>query len=400
MDFHNYVTQRNRMIVAGKDPRGAQAAKLAKSMTSEEFRRWSASLAFDKIKQKRGREAEDAEAKLAAAIAEQKWVERERPFYNVWPIAMTIAAGVKLDVPFSAITSRFQSILLRFARGHEPNDITTALVYWEFHEGETAKIVGNRHLVLVHIVVSNFLDRPNLRYYFQLDDCVEDWLKRLVADPKGHIPDSPHAQLITHLGNSAEMLIRLVVFIGLLAKGEDLVTPVVLAKDRAKYDSTDDPAVKKWLEDRAARVMGRGFDVGKKLEMERQVSPHWRNPHLALFWTGVGRTVPVIKMRSGAVVQRVSMADVPTGYLGPETAADDVVPDDSPNNGEPVSKSKRFDIMQRDAFRCQLCGKSQNDGVKLHVDHKVPRVNGGSNDDDNLWTLCHICNLGKSDKNL
>ena len=36
------------------------------------------------------------------------------------------------------------------------------------------------------------------------------------------------------------------------------------------------------------------------------------------FWTGEGRTKPVIKTRSDAIIQSVSMVEVPTGYLGPE----------------------------------------------------------------------------------
>ncbi|MGL4943487.1 MAG: HNH endonuclease [Thermoguttaceae bacterium] len=32
----------------------------------------------------------------------------------------------------------------------------------------------------------------------------------------------------------------------------------------------------------------------------------------------------------------------------------------------------------------------------MHVDHIVPRSKGGTNDDDNLQTLCQKCNLGKS----
>ena len=181
--------------------------------------------------------------------------------------------------------------------------------------------------------------------------------------------------------------------------GDDLITPIVLAKDRAKYESTDDPDVKLWLENRAATRAGRGFEVGKRLELERETSPHFRNPHLCLFWTGEGRKIPIIQLRSGSVIQRVSMADVPTGYLGPETENELFIDlDKTPR--ESISKSRRFAILKRDDYRCQLCGQSQADGAKLHVDHRTALANGGSNEDDNLWTLCDTCNLGKSDKSL
>lgn len=63
-----------------------------------------------------------------------------------------------------------------------------------------------------------------------------------------------------------------------------------------------------------------------------------------------------------------------------------------------LSNSIRFDVMQRDDFACQLCGKTREDGVKLEVDHKVPVSKGGSDRMENLWTLCNICNSGKSNK--
>lgn len=65
-----------------------------------------------------------------------------------------------------------------------------------------------------------------------------------------------------------------------------------------------------------------------------------------------------------------------------------------------ISKSLRMDIFERDGFRCQYCGRTIQDGIKLHVDHKVAVANGGTNDIDNLVTSCDECNCGKSDKEL
>lgn len=63
-----------------------------------------------------------------------------------------------------------------------------------------------------------------------------------------------------------------------------------------------------------------------------------------------------------------------------------------------MSDSLRYDIMKRDGFRCQLCGASAKDGVKLHVDHIVPVSKGGKTVRQNLRTLCERCNLGKGSK--
>ena len=57
----------------------------------------------------------------------------------------------------------------------------------------------------------------------------------------------------------------------------------------------------------------------------------------------------------------------------------------------------RYKIMKRDNFKCTICGRSQNDGAKLHVDHIKPVSKGGKTEESNLRTLCDMCNLGKSD---
>ncbi|MBO7310160.1 MAG: HNH endonuclease, partial [Clostridia bacterium] len=63
-----------------------------------------------------------------------------------------------------------------------------------------------------------------------------------------------------------------------------------------------------------------------------------------------------------------------------------------------MTDSLRYDILKRDNFRCQICGSSAQDGVKLHVDHIIPVAKGGQTIASNLRTLCDRCNMGKSDK--
>jgi len=193
-----------------------------------------------------------------------------------------------------------------------------------------------------------------------------------------------------------ETVLRLIQFIALVADGNDLITPAILEKDRSKYENCDDTA-KAWLEDRAARVAGRGFDLGKKIQEQKDCSPHWRNPHMALFWTGEGRQKPTLKMRSGCVVVPKHLSDVPTGFLAAEVCDKDRCSHTASARRAPISKKLRFEILSRDKFTCQLCGRNQSDGVKLEVDHRTAAARGGANDRDNLWTLCHDCNNGKSD---
>jgi len=61
-----------------------------------------------------------------------------------------------------------------------------------------------------------------------------------------------------------------------------------------------------------------------------------------------------------------------------------------------ISRRLRLLILERDGYRCCLCGRTAKE-TKLEVDHKVPVAKGGTDSLNNLWTLCTDCNRGKSD---
>ncbi|MFN8000897.1 MAG: HNH endonuclease [Acidobacteriota bacterium] len=63
-----------------------------------------------------------------------------------------------------------------------------------------------------------------------------------------------------------------------------------------------------------------------------------------------------------------------------------------------VMPSIRWQVFQRDNWKCVACGRGASDGVILHVDHILPRSKGGMDEFENYQTLCHICNLGKSNR--
>lgn len=56
----------------------------------------------------------------------------------------------------------------------------------------------------------------------------------------------------------------------------------------------------------------------------------------------------------------------------------------------------RFQILQRDNFTCQYCGRKAPE-IVLQIDHKQPKSKGGENKIDNYITACKDCNLGKRD---
>lgn len=63
-----------------------------------------------------------------------------------------------------------------------------------------------------------------------------------------------------------------------------------------------------------------------------------------------------------------------------------------------VMPALRWQVFQRDDWKCVACGRQSHDGVLLHVDHILPRSKGGKDALDNLQTLCGECNLGKSNR--
>lgn len=63
-----------------------------------------------------------------------------------------------------------------------------------------------------------------------------------------------------------------------------------------------------------------------------------------------------------------------------------------------MTDSLRYDVLRRDGFRCQICGLTAQDGVKLHVDHIIPISKGGRTELSNLRALCDRCNWGKKNK--
>lgn len=49
-------------------------------------------------------------------------------------------------------------------------------------------------------------------------------------------------------------------------------------------------------------------------------------------------------------------------------------------------------IFSRDNYKCVLCGSTE----RLTIDHIISIYRGGTDDDDNLQTLCNRCNAGKA----
>jgi len=70
----------------------------------------------------------------------------------------------------------------------------------------------------------------------------------------------------------------------------------------------------------------------------------------------------------------------------------------SKNQRKLMTKKLRQQIITRDNYTCQICGKYMPDEVGLHIDHIVSISKGGKTVPSNLQVLCSKCNGSKSNK--
>lgn len=59
-----------------------------------------------------------------------------------------------------------------------------------------------------------------------------------------------------------------------------------------------------------------------------------------------------------------------------------------------INPKKRFEVLKRDNFRCQYCGREGKD-VTLEVDHIEPKSKWWTDELNNLITCCRECNMWK-----
>lgn len=62
---------------------------------------------------------------------------------------------------------------------------------------------------------------------------------------------------------------------------------------------------------------------------------------------------------------------------------------------EEFTAIQKQQILERDEFRCVICGKGKRDGVELQIDHIKPKDKGGKATIANGQTLCAMHNIRK-----
>lgn len=70
------------------------------------------------------------------------------------------------------------------------------------------------------------------------------------------------------------------------------------------------------------------------------------------------------------------------------------------NDRVTIPLNVRWGVLKKDNYACRKCGRSpgKDKTVELEIDHIIPVIKNGTNNIDNLQTLCRECNQGKKDR--
>jgi len=66
---------------------------------------------------------------------------------------------------------------------------------------------------------------------------------------------------------------------------------------------------------------------------------------------------------------------------------------------EDFTSAQKKEILEKDGYKCVVCGKGEREGVELHIDHIIPKDKGGKAAIENGQTLCSQHNFLKKNLN-
>ena len=239
-------------------------------------------------------------------LNERDWERKRKPYYNVFPSIEPMLTRLNLDLDSSLIRLPLPALCVRLPKDAAKNPLKfpwkgeeipiRCMLVGGINEGkglsilmDIGEVMGDMNFPLY--TYRNFRRREGLTVEAALRELRRGWSAEMgIQIPEPMIDDC----------------VRLCCTLCLLENDPKVISPDVLADDRAKYDQTGDQRhVEK------ARRRGKfGWDVGRRIE----VMPHYRRPHMALVWTGRGRAVPKIVPRRGSVVHREVVEKVPSGF--------------------------------------------------------------------------------------
>ena len=112
--------------------------------------------------------------------------------------------------------------------------------------------------------------------------------------------------------------------------------------------------------------------------------------------TGPGSATPISTGSIGDMEKQQSVSPIAVRPRAVRQMPANTRPEDRRDPGIGL----RFKVLQRDHFKCVLCGDhpARNPECILHVDHVIPWSKGGKTREDNLRTLCATCNVGRGNR--
>ena len=291
MDFHTYTTMRDWNRRIDPDDRPAQDIDLFYKRAILDAQKMGSGQFFGQMHN------------------ERDWEKARRPYYNMWPSIIPMLTRLNLDIDSDLIQLPLPALCIRFPKDAAKNPLkfewkeeeipVRCIMLGEINDGTGLSVLVDIGEVMGGVGVPiytyrNFPRKPGLTVEKSLADLEA---KGLFAEIGIVVPESLMMDCI-----------RLCCSLCLLENDPEIISPDVLADDRAKFEASGD---KKFVE-KAHRRGKVGWDVGKHIE----VIPHFRRPHMTLVWTGSGRAVPKIVPRRGSVVHREIVERVPSGFGG------------------------------------------------------------------------------------
>ena len=249
-------------------------------------------------------------------LAEMAWHELRRPFYRVYPVIFPCLEKISLDID-SVFTF--------------PPDTVKPYIYDEAHQHYSGKELAFNPISVVFpknsvkcsvegvscyltgmLLCGFYEDGQPIRSVsiFQYDTAAIAMNRTVPGHTvKDKLEERRAARGDECTEESAKMY-RIAIALNLLSRdNSELLKPLVLKKDREKFENADDE-LKRRLIERAQNRGLNGFELGGCLES----SPHVRRPHFAIRWTGKGGKVPKLRPIKASVVNRKKITEVPSGY--------------------------------------------------------------------------------------
>lgn len=245
------------------------------------------------------------------SLLESFWIESKRPYYNIYPAIYPMVGKLRLDIPCGSVTLPQSPLSLRLPVNNNPYTYDGRQVRTVMFGGQkvVAELSSDRTVdgMVIAFDIGEIDVMGNPIYSFKIFPMRDDLSIEQASMVLPHHRSMMQGYKVKN--DTIRDMVKLCSVVCLIGEDPELVTPDILAKDRPDWASASE-ATRLRMVQKAKQKGKNGFNLGADLELV----PHYRRPHLAVVWTGKGRTLPKVVMRKGAVVHREKLLNVPTGY--------------------------------------------------------------------------------------